>query len=646
MNEQLKIIISAEIDKLKKGVADAKKEVGDLSGETEKQGSKITAAMKKVGVAVAAAFSVKAIVDFTKEIVNCSATVAAEQSAYSQIMGNYADTATQKLKAVADETGITETRLTSSMTSMTAKWKGLGYGVEEATTYATRGLTMAADASAFWDMSLDESVSHLNSFINGSYEGGEAIGLFANDTQMAMYAVEQGLISSTKEWANLDEATKQATRLDYAENMMEQSGALGQAAKEAGQYANVQANLTEEWRQFKAQIGTPILNNIVIPAMKVLTTVVRGARAAYQEIQGDIEAFKDKIQSASEWAENHKTALTLIAIGVGAITAAIIAYNAAAIAKVAVDAAETVAIWALIAAENAHAIASTIAATATSAFATAMAFLTSPITLVIAAIAAVIAIIVLCVKHWDTISETVKNVAKAVWEKVKEMKDKVVGFFQNIFDWISNNWQGLLLLIVNPFAGAFKLAYDNCSEFREKVNTVFTNIKDGIKTRLDGAKETVNSIFTTIKSKITTTINGARDAVKNAVDKIKNVMNFKWSLPKLKMPKITISGKFKLNPPSAPKFSISWNKLGGIFDKPTLFNYGGSLQGLGEDGAEAVVPLEKNTKWLDKIADKISAKQGQVPIVLQVDGKTFAQVSIDSINALTRQRGNLGLNLI
>ena len=49
---------------------------------------------------------------------------------------------------------------------------------------------MAADAAAFWDMSLEESTSHLNSFINGSYEGGEAIGLFANDTQMAAYAVE------------------------------------------------------------------------------------------------------------------------------------------------------------------------------------------------------------------------------------------------------------------------------------------------------------------------------------------------------------------------------------------------------------------------------------------------------------------------
>ena len=146
--------------------------------------------------------------------------------------------------------------------------------------------------------------------------------------------------------------------------------------------------------------------------------------------------------------------------------------------------------------------------------------------------------------------------------------------------------------------------------------------------------------------KITEKINGARDAVKTAIDKIKGFFNFSWKLPSLKLPKISISGKFSLNPPSAPKFSIKWNKLGGIFDKPTLFGYGGSLQGLGEDGAEAVVPLEKNTQWLDRLAERLSAKQNGIPIILQVDGKTFAQVSIDSINALTKQRGTLGLNLV
>ena len=259
MNEELKVIITAETSNLKKNLEEAKKQIKGVGNTTNDASGKMVKALAKVGKAIAAAFSVKAIINFTKEIVNCAAEVAAEQSAFSQIMGDYSDEATAKLRAIADETGIAETRLTSSMTSMTAKWKGLGYGIEEATTLSSRGLTLAADAAAFWDMSLNESTGHLNSFINGSYEGGEAIGLFANDAQMALFAVEQGLVETTKEWANLDEAQKQATRLEYAENMLKASGAVGQAAKEAGQYANVQANLTEKWRQFKAEIGTPVL---------------------------------------------------------------------------------------------------------------------------------------------------------------------------------------------------------------------------------------------------------------------------------------------------------------------------------------------------------------------------------------------------
>lgn len=181
MNEELKVIITAKIDDFKKNLEEAKKQINGVGNTTNNASGKMVKALAKIGKAIAAAFTVKEIINFTKEIVNCAAEVAAEQSAFSQIMGDYSDEATAKLRAIADETGIAETRLTSSMTSMTAKWKGLGYGIEEATTLSSRGLTLAADAAAFWDMSLNESTGHLNSFINGSYEGGEAIGLFAND---------------------------------------------------------------------------------------------------------------------------------------------------------------------------------------------------------------------------------------------------------------------------------------------------------------------------------------------------------------------------------------------------------------------------------------------------------------------------------
>lgn len=219
--------------------------LSDTAGKAEHSESRMTSAFKKIGAAVATYLAADKIKEFGQACVDMSAEVSAEQSAFEQIMGDYSDTAQEKVNEIADATGMVNTRLTPYMTSMTAKFKGLGYDIGDATDYAKQGLNIAADAAAFWDKSLDDSMSALNSFVNGSYEGGEAIGLFANDTQMAAYAVKEGLVSEAKEWSNLDEKIKQATRLEYAEKMQKASGAVGQAAKESKQYANVQANLNE-----------------------------------------------------------------------------------------------------------------------------------------------------------------------------------------------------------------------------------------------------------------------------------------------------------------------------------------------------------------------------------------------------------------
>ena len=292
MNEIFKLFGTVAIN----GVDEAERELNGLTSTAQKSENKLISGFKKIGAAVAAAFAVDKIISFGQEIVSAAATVAAEESAFAQIMGSYADEASEKMGKIADAVGMVDTRLTPYMTSLTAKFKGLGFDIEDATDYASRGLMLAADAAAFWDKSLDESMSHLNSFINGSYEGGEAIGLFANDTQMAMYAVEQGIVSTKKEWASLDEATKQATRLQYAENMLKLAGATGQASKESSQYANVQGNLAEKWRQFKAQIGEPILQNIVIPAMIKLCDVVDALSSGYEKAAKWVSKNGDKIK--------------------------------------------------------------------------------------------------------------------------------------------------------------------------------------------------------------------------------------------------------------------------------------------------------------------------------------------------------------
>lgn len=187
----------------------------------------------------------------------------------------------------------------------------------------------------------------------------------------------------------------------------------------------------------------------------------------------------------------------------------------------------------------------------------------------------------------------------------------------------------------------------------EIIITITKGLIEAVPKILEAAIKMFGAILTAIGDlikKLPAKLGEVVTAVKtNLVEKLKSIMNFKWELPKLKLPKISISGKFSLNPPQVPHFSISWNKLGGVFDDPTIFWGHGGLQGIGEDGAEAVVPLEKNTQWMNVLADKLSERMNvgsNRTIVLQVDGKTLAETTISTINDLTRQTGSLSLVLV
>lgn len=525
---------------------DSLEDVGDTSeevgGTTEKSGNRMVGAFKKIGAAVVAAFAVDKIVDFGKAVVDASATVAAEQSAFEQIMGDYSDTAQQKMNEVADTTGMVSTRLTSYMTSMTAKFKGLGYDIDDATTLAQDGLTLAADAAAFWDKSLEDSMGALNSFINGSYEGGEAIGLFANDTQLASYAVKQGIVSETKEWANLDEAKKQATRLEYAQNMMEASGATGQAAKEADQYANVQANLTEKWRQFKAQIGEPLLQNVVIPAMDKLSSGVDKASAAYQK--------------CSKWIAEHKKELEIakgVLLGL------------------------TVAVGSFLLIMNWGKI-MTIAKTALLGVKTAMlavnaAMAANPIGLVISLIAGLVAGFIYLWNtseefrnFWIGLWETIKTAASDVWEAIKgvtlafwdwitstantviegmkegwnSFKESVSDIWTAITDFCSSAWETIkdvvqvgIMFIGEIISFAFdiitlpwRFIWENVKEY---VIPIWESIKSTVSNAINSVKTTIETVLNAIKTFFTNVWNSIKDTTTSVFNAVKDVVTSIWN---------------------------------------------------------------------------------------------------------------------
>ena len=204
--------------------------------------------------------------------------------------------------------------------------------------------------------------------------------------------------------------------------------------------------------------------------------------------------------------------------------------------------------------------------------------LCSPFLIVIGVIAGIIAIGYLLVSNWDWIKEKASEVGKYVSDKFNELKTNAI-----------NKFNELKTGVVNKF-----------NEAKTNVINKANEIKTGISNKFNEAKTKVSEIFGNIKKGIEDKINGARDAVGRAIDKIKGFFNFSWELPKLKLPHVSITGKFSLSPPSVPKFGISWYSKGAIFKRPTVLGgmgVGDAHNGIGSN-AEAILPINQLPKLL------------------------------------------------
>lgn len=116
----------------------------------------------------------------------------------------------------------------------------------------------------------------------------------------------------------------------------------------------------------------------------------------------------------------------------------------------------------------------------------------------------------------------------------------------------------------------------------------------------------------------------------------------------IQLPKVTVA--WSGTPIALPKFSLKWNAEGGILNGATLFGrMGSTLLGGGEAGREAVLPLDRNTGWMDDLAARVAqsvngttegrAKPQNINVSVVLDGKIVGQSVISYVNGIAKTTG-------
>ena len=199
--------------------------------------------------------------------------------------------------------------------------------------------------------------------------------------------------------------------------------------------------------------------------------------------------------------------------------------------------------------------------------------------------------------------DTVKGWFSDLWSKIKEIFSPVANFFKDVWNKAYNAVKNVFAPIVDFFGGIW-------DKIKNKFSKLGTSIGDAIS---NAVKSGINGVISLIERTINTAIGLINGAIR--------LINL--------LPGVNVSYVQKLRMPRLAK--------GGIVDSATIAM-------VGEQGKEAVVPLENNTEWMDKLADRLAARMASpTRVSLNVDGKELGWATINSINNITKQSGNLPL---
>ncbi|MBO5130301.1 MAG: hypothetical protein J6B95_08165 [Oscillospiraceae bacterium] len=236
----------------------------------KQQFSGLASTAKKLGLAIGAAFSVRAITQFAKECLNLGSDLQEVQNVVDVTFTTLNEQVNAFAQNAVNTAGLSETMAKRYAGTFGAMAKAFQFSESEAYAMSTALTQLAGDVASFYNITQDEAYTKLKSVFTGETESLKDLGVVMTQAALDSYALANGYGRTT---AAMSEQEKVALR--YAFVMDQLTAASGDFIRTSDGWANQTRVLALQFEQLKATIGQGLINALT-PVIKVINTILAG----------------------------------------------------------------------------------------------------------------------------------------------------------------------------------------------------------------------------------------------------------------------------------------------------------------------------------------------------------------------------------
>lgn len=241
--------------------------------------SGIESMLGKIGKAAIAAFSVKAVVDFTKSCLDLGSNLSEVQNVVDVTFGNLNSEVNKFAQNAIEQFGLRQTVTKKYVGTFGAMAKAFDFNNQAALEMSKTLTGLTGDVASFYNMSSDEAFTKLKSVFTGETETLKDLGIVMTQTALDQYAMANGFGKTT---AKMSEQEKTALRYQFVLDKL--SLAQGDFARTSDSWANQTRVLSLRFDELKATLGQGFIN--------LFTPIVQGINWVLSKLQVLADAFK------------------------------------------------------------------------------------------------------------------------------------------------------------------------------------------------------------------------------------------------------------------------------------------------------------------------------------------------------------------